>query len=242
MKSIVIVIIAIILVLFSCENRPCVNPINEACQFPERPDNLTNDQWIKRLNLSEETLGCITTKGLVETCLNYPELRLFWTRNSFQLGYDYLKTIFNGFAELENRSDAGGKLLKAYSRYLPSDILNFTTPIEQGKFTFTLIYYEILMSQKPILNSLKSSDAQILITKLLSNFYSIQSLPAYSLLNQQSIAFLLGRLLEAQAYQEFINKKLNDQSLNSFLESSAGGTTEIISSIIASSEEFLTLK
>lgn len=92
----------------------------------------------------------MNTTDLVQTCLNYPEFRLIMTRNGLQKGYDYLKSIFNGFKELENRIDAGKELLKEYKKLNPEDIKNYDTPFNQGGFSFRFTYIEILIAQRPI--------------------------------------------------------------------------------------------
>ena len=54
-------VFAILVVIFSCEKGPCDDPINGPCPYPEISDDIKGEQRYKALNLSEETLDCITT-------------------------------------------------------------------------------------------------------------------------------------------------------------------------------------
>ena len=70
---------------------------------PGKSIYLQSDAWLTELEASEEkvtkSLQEMNTADLVQTCLNYPEFRLIMTRNSLKQGYEYLKSIFNGFKE-----------------------------------------------------------------------------------------------------------------------------------------------
>lgn len=90
------------------------------------------DERLNAYNVPENILKEMSTDGLIETCLNYPEFRLVMTRNSIQEGYNHVKSKFNGFRELENRPDAGVKLLDKYKQLDPSKIKTFETDLDKG--------------------------------------------------------------------------------------------------------------
>lgn len=70
--------------------------MQDACMIP--------DNWLKRMS----------TKDLVETCMNYPLYGLYMAYNNEMDGMEVLINGFNGFDELKNRSDAAVELLDYY--------------------------------------------------------------------------------------------------------------------------------
>lgn len=96
----------IIVVLFFCFNY-LFSQESKTWDYPVKPgtiewSNLTTyEERLDAYNIPDNLLKNMNTGDLVQTCLNYPEFRLIMTRNSLQQGYDYLKSIFNGFNELK---------------------------------------------------------------------------------------------------------------------------------------------
>ena len=161
----------------------------------------------------------ISTADLVSTCLSYPELHLMITRNSLLDGYNYLKRIFNGFNELENRKDAGIELLDYYSRMDPSIVKNLATPIERGTYSYKLMYVEIIISQSNILTRMDGKTRRALLEKTTAVYDSIVNYPkTYGFRAHACSAFVMGRILKADNQKEFLDKKNADKRLNSFIE------------------------
>ncbi|MCG6187625.1 hypothetical protein [Maribellus maritimus] len=73
---------------------------------------------LNAFNIPGDILTEMTTENLVETCLAYPWWILITSRDNNQAGYDYLKSVFNGFRELENRKDAGKEFLKSTKKWI----------------------------------------------------------------------------------------------------------------------------
>lgn len=88
------------------------------------------DERLNAYNIPIEVLEKMNTKNLVKTCLAYPEFRLIMTRNSIQEGYSYIKFIFNGFAELEKRKDAGCQLINEYRKLKPVEVKNYNELVD----------------------------------------------------------------------------------------------------------------
>ena len=137
--------------------------------FPVKPGS---EEWKKLetyqdklnvYNIPNDILENISTEELVKSCLKYPELRLIFTRNSLQKGYNYIRTKFNGFRELESRSDAGHELIKVYKNYNPENINNKSSTLERGRHIVKFTYIEILIAQDNILKSFNTIESQELL-------------------------------------------------------------------------------
>ncbi|MBE6226669.1 MAG: hypothetical protein E7121_06230 [Bacteroidales bacterium] len=74
--------------------------MQDACQIPEN--------WLDR----------ISTKNLVETCMNYPLYGLYMAYNNELDGIKVLMDGFNGFTELKHREDAAEELLNYYENIM----------------------------------------------------------------------------------------------------------------------------
>ncbi|QGY47997.1 hypothetical protein GM418_31375 [Maribellus comscasis] len=110
----------------------------------------------------------MTTGNLVKTCLAYPWWILITSRDNNQAGYDYLKSVFNGFRELENRKDAGIELLKIYEKMMPEDIYQYKTLVKQGMICFEFTYIEMLLSQTNVLENMEDENLVPLVRKVSS--------------------------------------------------------------------------
>ncbi|MEZ4970825.1 MAG: hypothetical protein R2814_14435 [Flavobacteriaceae bacterium] len=102
-----------------------VNTYGQSYNFPVRP----GDEAWKAFNNSDEMymasqvpnkiLESMSTKDLVETCLNYPLIGTLYAYNDLQAGFDALRNKFNGIEELISRKDSGKELTKVYSNMSP---------------------------------------------------------------------------------------------------------------------------
>lgn len=137
---------------------------SEKWNFPIRPGT---EEWTKLDNLSdrlsaynipEKQLTSMSTQHLVEACLEYPELRMIMTRNTYQKGYNFIRSNFNGFIELEKRNDAGRALLSKYSKVKHDDVSAFSEFADKGRFILNILYLEIIISQDLILINMEKPD------------------------------------------------------------------------------------
>lgn len=129
----------------------------------------------------------MSTDGLVETRLIYPEFRLIASRNSIQDGYYYVKSIFNGFRELDNRQDAGIRLLKKYRQLDPAKIGILSAISGKGRYSFQFTYLEQLLSQHNIVRNMSEKEREILGKHCVAIYELKETYPEYYyLLNRKS--------------------------------------------------------
>lgn len=214
--------------------------------FPVKPGTnkwvelKTYEEKLDAYNIPDTLLSILSTEELVKSCLNYPEFRLIMTRNSFQMGYDYLKSIFNGFDELEKRNDAGILLLHEYQKFTPSNIQNYDTPLKKGGFSSKMRYLELMLAQKPILLKLDTKSKKELLERCILNYEKIKKLPEYyTTYNLLTPTLILGRILEVDNYQEYIAQKDIDRNLQKFVDSSMLFDYSSLSDIIDISKEYV---
>jgi len=198
------------------------------------------EEELNAYNIPTELLKYMNTADLVRTCLDYPEFRLIMTRNSFQEGYDYLKSIFNGFRELERRKDVGAELIKEYKKLNPADIKNFDTPLKKGKFSFSIKYIEILLSQRPIIATMDNKNQVELLKLVILNYNVIQKMPEdYATFGLMTPALVIARMLDVISYQDFTTRKSVDNILRDFVDYSYGVDINTLSDIISFAKAYL---
>jgi hypothetical protein len=211
--------------------------------YPVRPgttawSSLTSyEERLAAYNIPDAVLKKVSTPELVKICLQYPEWRLVNTRNSLQLGYDYLKTIFNGFGELERRPGAGSEIVKVYQTLNPRRVESYGTLLEKGNYMMEITYIELLLAQPSIIGSVldKKSFASLCI----ANYETKKGLMSeYGVYGLTTSALILGRTLEVQRSTALQNAKISRNAIGAFLASSQiGGDVASLDAIVALSKE-----
>jgi hypothetical protein len=190
---------------FSCENR-AINP-----------EDLSPEERLALHNIPAKKLRKMKSDELAESCLNYPSFSLLMTRNSLQQGYDYLKSIFNGFEELEQRKDAGAALLKIYSKLSPDKITEHTTLLEKGHYSFLFVYAEVMMAQPAVISNMSTAQRKQLVELCIFRFEEIQKMPDYfGVSNMITKAWVISRVLEIEQNDEFFIL-VNENQLNKMM-------------------------
>ena len=142
MKKIFVSVLLISLVfLNSCElvdtsDRACSNLEEGMYKFPELPENheKTGEEVDRFWDLPEDVSSCISTGGLIQTVLDYPNLGLIMVGSTPQLGYTgFVRERFRGARALETRVDRGTELLKWYRSVASLGYEQDWEPIEIGR-------------------------------------------------------------------------------------------------------------
>ena len=231
--------------MVSCKKKdPCDDLVNGVYQFPALPKNhtMTSQQVTEFWDLPQDICGCITTEGLVETCLNYPDLRLIFAGSSPQSGYDLLvKDRFGGIRELEGRLDRGRCLLNKFQTLDPLGYDPNWEPVEIGRFTFNIYYVEIIFSQYVNLKLLTNDEKILLIETATVMYDKMKSdIEIYSLWGLECTTTLSGRLMLQDSYEPFV-KTYNENELVWELLTYYGPTSwETVELVNNLSKEYLT--
>ena len=203
----------------------------------------TSNEKTYAYNIPDSVLENMNTKDLVESCLNYPDIILIMSRDNIQLGYNYLKRIFNGFQELENRRNAGGELIKIYQKINPEEIMNLITPDNRGVFFLKLTFTELLLAQKSILQNLKDDEIVHLLS-LTNSVYEKKSseMKYYAKFGITTPCLIIGRLFEIHNPELYARLISNNPHIHVFLNETIVAEKDDLDQIIMASKEYLQTK
>ncbi|NEW84921.1 MAG: hypothetical protein GZ094_21490 [Mariniphaga sp.] len=193
---------------------------------------------LELLNIPESLLKRISTEELVKSCLNYPEYRLVFTRNDLQSGYNFIRSMFNGFVEIETRPDVGKELMKVYAGYKPNGFDLNSTDLEIGRFISKITYIEILIAQTEILNKLNPGDLHEMLT-MCSQKYKLKKdqQKYYGGIGLQTTALIIAR----QQVKKLVNSKMKhgDQRINAFIDNLTFNDISLLDDIVMENDKIL---
>jgi len=236
-------LIILIVGIISCsKHSPCDDLVGGVYQFPELPENhgMSHDEIYQFWDLPADIGECISTEGLIETCLNYPELRLIMAGSNPQSGYDKLvKARFRGIRELETRPDRGTRLLK---RYLTIDPLGYNPNwelVDIGHYLFSIYNLEIIFSQQANLEPLTNHEIIKLLETAISIYEKKKSDLNHGLFGLECTTTLLGRLMLQKEYEPFINAYEENYWVRELIKYYGPTSLEITELVVTFSENFL---
>lgn len=216
---------------------------DRAYNFPIRPgtvewNNFKNySERLNAYNVPSEVLDSMSTPHLVKTCLDYPEFRLILTRNNLQQGYDYLKTIFNGFDALEKREDAAKELLMELKRNPPTNINKYNSSLEKGRFSLRRSHIEILLAQYSILSPIDAATKNDILSVCSSNIDTIKNLTRdYGSFHLTLPSLIIGRLLLPRTSAVKSSSSEEHTRIEEFLTTSEGLNSELFEFIMVLSK------
>ena len=237
MKLLLILILFVPIIAFS----QLESPKWDYTVKPGSKEWLAVPDFMKRLellNIPAPLLKKISTEELVKTCLNYPEIQLGFTRNDLQLGYNFIRSSFNGFVELESRPDAGKELMKVYAGYKPDGFDLNSTDLEIGKFICEITYIEILMAQTEILNKMNPGDSKELMT-ICSQKYKVKKdrQKYYGGIGLETTALILARQQDKKRIN--VKVKYGDQKINAFINNLIFDDISLLDDIVMENDKIL---
>jgi len=187
-------------------------------------------------NIPPDILNSMSTKALTESCLSYPEWRLIYTRNSYCAGLSYVVSLFNGFSELLNKTEAVDILITKYKSMDPRNIDKNWSLAEQGLYTFKITYIELLLSHNTFIRNLNNDKESYLLAEAIRKYHSKKTLPqTYSLWGISPTALICARILE----KNDLVKELDSDKFSFFTHNGMINDTEFLDQIVDQAEEFL---
>ncbi|UCH98433.1 MAG: hypothetical protein JSV88_16750 [Candidatus Aminicenantes bacterium] len=172
--------LSIVLVLFLgvnssfCRGNPQEESTGSSDEYiyPVRPGT---KQWKQFKNAAEkraacqiptETLKKMSTRGVVDSCINHPLGGEILFYNSLEQGFLAMVSNFNVFKELLAREDSGTELLMIYQKMDPEEIRE--KKLKKGTKDWLLLKYfliELLLSRPEIIENLSGSERLELISR-----------------------------------------------------------------------------
>jgi hypothetical protein len=213
--------------------------------YPEKPSGITFLEALEFYKIPENKVECMFTDELLQTCISYPEISLIWTRNSLQQGFDYVKTICNGFGELLSRSDAYPAIFNAYKELNIEGNWASWTDLEIGEYIMNIIYHELFLAQFDVIKSLTKAQKIELFQLALDNLKLKFELRAeyYAVTGMESSLAILSRIMYNDQYQLFMDEYLSRELLRFQVTNIKTLDSDLVDIITNLSEEYLkTLK
>lgn len=213
----------------------------QSYQYPVRPGDekwkqfKTPDEMYEACQIPIDAISTMSTKDLVETCLNYPLINTLYVYNDLQKGFISLANKFNGFRELVQRKDSGSELMKIYDKMLP-DKFDKNWPLEKiGKFALEFTYIETLLAQRDIQANLSVGEKKNLIVICLDKYESKQNHPdVHGTHGTMNTVWVMGRVMENQT--KVANYELAKYA---FIEQGLLTDMKVADDIVAEAKEYI---
>jgi hypothetical protein len=158
----------------------------------------------------------MTTEALVETCLDYPHFESFIFYEDSLGGMGTVVAGFNGLQELIHRKDAGSVLLRKYQEYDPRGYDKNWPLAKQGRYATLLGGLELLLGDYSILSNLRPDERRALLAVAVERSRAkLQDHDNYALLDVQKSAWLAGRVMVTENFDEYL-KTLGDNNRLSY--------------------------
>jgi len=146
--------------------------------------------------------------------------------------------MFNGFVELETRSDAGKELMKIYTGYKPDGFDLNSTDLEIGKFMSRITHIEIIIAQTEILNKLNPGDLRELLS-LCSQKYKQKKdrQKYYGRIGLHTTALIIAR----PQSKKLVNTKMKygEQKINAFIDNLTFDDIGLLDDIVMENDKIL---
>jgi hypothetical protein len=236
--------------MFSCEeDKPCDILVDGVYQFPELPENhdMTSKEVAEYWNLPKDICECISTEGLIETCLNYPDIDLILAGANPQSGYNMVAERFRGLEELSSRSDRATYLLKKFKEIDPLGYNTDWNDIDiSGYIINNIWYYQIILSQYINLETFTNKQKKIeLIEEAIETYDKCKEDTENNndIFSLGSTAVVMGRLMKVNEYKPFMKLWEENDVVGETIEFYWPTTYEAVDLIYTLSKDYLqTLK
>jgi hypothetical protein len=144
--------------------------------YPVKPGM---EEWKKFKSMDEMYLACqvpedilkkLDTESLVKICFDFPAYMAMFFHNSPQAGFNDFYSNFNGVRELFNRKDVGFFMLNKYKAMSFADFNPLWKPEDQGRFVYKYQFFETLLAQPQIIQTLDSNGRKDLLKEAEKKF------------------------------------------------------------------------
>lgn len=118
------------------------------------PQKKTKKEIIIESQIPKEQLTSLSTRELLEKCLEYPYMADVMFAQDIPLMFKYIRQEFNGLDEFFSRKDAPGTVLYRFQNFDYQKINQFEKSYERGLYTFKFCYLNLLLAQDEIIREL----------------------------------------------------------------------------------------
>jgi hypothetical protein len=203
--------------------------------MPEWAELKTHVEMLNALQVPQDILNRMTTKSLVETCLNYPMFLDILFYDTPKTGMEILiDNYFNGFTELLKREYAYTFLSERFISFDPLAINEEWSLVEKGGYKFELIKIELLLGQDIVLEYASyESKISLLKEALLKYEKLLTQKEYYSSFDHGQILFLMGKILLKSGNPNISSLVINNKEISYFLETGRAMSYDIAAEILS---------
>ena len=192
--------------------------------------------------IPQDTLQRLSTEALVQTFLDYPMFLLYSAYTDSLGGMARVISGFNGMQELLRRKDAGSFLVKKYLEYDPLAHDENWSDDKMGEFSLKLDGLERLLGHDSILTSLQADERRNLLSLAVDRFKKKVQDRNYGLFDAGSSAWLAGRVMIHEHFDELIAALKADDRLSDAMARCMLPGKEEIDEIVRHADNFLKIK
>jgi len=192
--------------------------------YPVKPGT---EEWKKFNSIDDMYLSCqipdsilyrLSTKDLVDICLNFPALPQFPFFNTPQECFMSYYNNFNGIRELFNRKNAGQYLLKKYTQVSSADYNPQWPLYKQGKFISYYKFVESVLAQTQIIQLMSPEERKLLMKEAVHKMEEkLTNSSLFSDYNVEINLWAMAKLLSSDNKLFVSSKEAKD--MQSFLDS-----------------------
>ena len=127
--------------------------------------NFINAQTVKQninsMQITNDEMCNLSTKAIVEECLNYSHIADIFAYNSFDVGFNQLTKDFDGFKELLMRQDAAKELFAAVENMVNNVSVISYDRLKRGEFSVKCYLLASLLCLNEINQKLTDTEQQL---------------------------------------------------------------------------------
>jgi len=163
----------------------------------------TEQERIDALQVPENVLAMSSPEEIVRLCITFPSFGHFTAWNTPQDGFNVMLDRYNILRTLLTRKDTGGSSIAAYK---DAGMTGFRTlPCSNEFWTLKLLYLELILSQKEILQSMSPEEKLELMTEARLKFFEKFSNESFSSLPEELFTLrIMVSILEVDDYPELM--------------------------------------
>lgn len=191
--------------------------------FPVKPGSTkwqsfkSVEEMYRACQVPNDTLNVLTTKALLETCLNYPAPSVLLIHNTPQQGFEEWKRNFNGIKELLARQDVQDVLINLYQAFDVAGHQTLKGDVEAGKYTFLLQRIEAIIVQDEIINGITELQKKQLFNAAFKKYNSIEADSVYGFSNLESSGRIILKMMETSGSKS-VKQKIENNEIQHFLK------------------------
>lgn len=203
-------------------------------------DMESRSERLATCSIPEAVIAQMSTRGLLQTCLEFPFTIDILFHGSLQDGVERIIADFNGLQALMQRKDAGREIMLALHTLPAADVDRTGTLAEQGEYGFAILYLETLLAQDSVLKNLTQAERRAVVENTANRLAEKSEGPdVYGTVDLTASAILIVRTMGAQKFESLEQALNQNSSLRDFLQTGRLTNPSVLDQILTLSTNYL---